>query len=154
MLSNWGSQILCPMGIWIQVSMPRRAGTTFLPHEGGSRKYCRARFQCPEGLVPFSNAKLQPQFGALLLGFNAPKGWYLFLTLYGLGRTRVWRSLFQCPEGLVPFSNKLGKYVVSVSHGDRFNAPKGWYLFLTTKMENENIKKIVVSMPRRAGTFF
>ena len=37
------------------VSMPRRAGTTFLPIEQQPVAQPVAQFQCPEGLVPFSN---------------------------------------------------------------------------------------------------
>ena len=36
----------------------------------------------------------------------------------------------------------------------RFNAPKGWYLFLTNGHVGEKRWAFVVSMPRRAGTSF
>ena len=63
--------------------------------------------------------------------FNAPKGWYLFLTTEVPTEVPTAVSTeFQCPEGLVPLSN-----------------------ISSLKNEIWNIG-IAVSMPRRAGTSF
>ncbi len=93
----------------------------------------KLRFQCPEGLVPFSNLNLSKRANELIDAFKR----------------------FQCPEGLVPFSNcrDFGSSIFSRFHG--FNAPKGWYRFLTDEAEEVVLtEKVIVSMPRRAGTVF
>ena len=87
-------------------------------------------FQCPEGLVPLSNPGQRDRV---------------------LGP----RYVFQCPEGLVPLSNSECSYFGGCTRWIGFNAPKGWYLFLTFEMPSDGqINMSAVSMPRRAGTSF
>jgi len=69
------------------------------------------------------------------------------------------KYLFQCPEGLVPLSNRHMNFLRIFERRTGFNAPKGWYLFLTTFDQFGSYKALLdtnrgVSMPRRAGTSF
>ena len=66
-----------------------------------------SEFQCPEGLVPFSNV----------------------LDAYSYSRDY---DKFQCPEGLVMLSNSKSSHIHScIRMRISFNTPKGWYHFLT-----------------------
>ena len=160
-----------------KVSMPRRAGTTFLQEKDCKIDFDHS-FQCPEGLVPLSIWGYSAQQVFWESSFNAPKSWYHFLT-GNYGEVDRMTQEFQCPEGLVPlpnlihtsfFTKNLVNYSfnapkgwyhfltqsVFFSHWGKkcFNAPKGWYHFLSEVIQLSKSFGNPVSMPRRAGTTF
>ena len=64
----------------------------------------RTGFNAPKGWYLFLTQWILGLSMVSRPSFNAPKGWYLFLTQQSTAYIANWKQ-FQCPEGLVPLSN-------------------------------------------------
>ncbi len=64
--------------------------------------------------------------------FNAPKGWYLFLTVLVFEPEKELPISFNAPKGWYLSLTEQRKRISKKGLGNQsFNAPKGWYLSLT-----------------------